>query len=1115
MTMAPPAQKGLSALVLMFLIALTPNRSLASTASRSSAEAPVAPLAKPEPLREATWRLERLFRESLESSAEGLPSAQSPPSFDRLEARLLRLRQEADRLDPTERKEWKRKVLSLEPLLRALRQKGVGGTTSTALTTATGHSWHPSDLRSAERVEAAAHSQCAEALEVDDGLFGAGIPSTVADGPNELWLSYTAKESGLVGVSTAGSRIDTTLEAYAACPGAGSVVSLTHGDDEIGLQARIGFPIAKEQTVWLRVGGSHGATGSRLSGLIGTVTREGTSEPISFEEVRVWRSDGSYLTSSETDGSGVYSVAGIEAGTYFVSTSLYDTDGLLDELYDNIPCPGGASSGCDPAMGTPVLLLDGEVVNGIDFALGTGASLAGRLRDRSTGQPLPGHEVQIFGPSGSLISELHADVAGRFQISGLGDGNVFAVAREPYYGEGLYASQLYQNLPCPFCDPTQGTPIPLVIGSTSTGIDFDLDLLGAIEGTLTRVLAPVPIPFEEIQIHNESGSTVQFTSSDAQGHYRASGLEPGTYFVTTSSYGLFYRELYEEIPCEPSCDPTTGTPVEVTTGAVTGGIDFELNRFAEIRGTVTDEVTGEPIIDVRVRLWDESGGYSDLHFTDSLGHYSFDRVRIGTYFVSTDPVIYLGELYDDLPCNDGCDVTQGTPLVVGLDSTIEGIDFGLIPLGRIEGAVTEEGSGDLIDSFEVRVWDENGFLVAETYPDYGSSTYQVLGLEVGNFFVSVTANNYLGEVFDNLSCPAGPPADCDPTLGTPVSVIQGAATTGIDLALLPKGSISGAVSRADGGAPLSFANLSIYDQDGNFATSTSASNDGSFRVLGLEAGAYFVVSSHYGFLDQLYEGFPCPYPSCVPTTGTPVNVNIGEATTGIDFELQQRGRISGQVSSTHGGTSYGSVQVFDEAGNLHCSETVTIQEPYEIEADSGTYFVFFDGGPNFSSQLFDGFPCADPCDVTTGTPVTVAADSVTSGIDFEVTPTTGILGQVTNAETASHLFNVAIDLWNSSGVHVATALTNPNGLYSFEVGTGSYFVSSDNGVGGVDEIWNNVPCPLGSAFEGLCDPLAGTPLEIVAYDTLLEGIDFHLEFSEIFSDGFESGNTTAWSLTFP
>jgi hypothetical protein len=1086
-------------------------------AAQASGTATVPDEVTSDALRDAVWRLERLLRRRLAAPASG-PAGPAGTETARLRERLHALRRAALRLGGAPGTELARKADALQPLLREVERQGGAGASARP-----GSPWRPADGAPPRRVETAAHATCRDALAVGDGLFSANI-ARPAGGGGELWLRYTATAGGYAVASTAGSGFDTVIEVYDACPAAGGT-RIARGDDELGLQARTGFRAAAGETRWLRVGGWVGSGGSLavalgggVAGFAGIVIREGTGQPLDFWGVEVWDAAGAFVTSTETDFDGVYVVAGLAPGTYFASTDeFFSGDGLLDELYDDLPCPGGAPQGCNPVAGTPIVVPVGDIVTGIDFALGPGAVVAGRVRDAATGLGLPGAEVTVFNQAGGFVAEAFTDVAGRYTAGGLGDGVVFALAGD--FGSE-YQRELYRDIPCPgSCDVTTGTPIPIEVGTTTSGIDFDLERLGAIEGTVTRAVGGAPVSFEDVLIWDDQGSFRESAFTNGLGEYRAGGLTAGTYFATSETFGQFADELYDDLPCFPSCDPTTGTPIPVTLGTTAAGIDFALNRLGTISGTVTDAVSGMPVDSIAARLYDASGDLVGFDF-GFAGSYQFSGLVAGTYFVTSGSDAYRTELYDDLPCPGGapagCDPTAGTAVPAQLDADTTGIDFALTPLGAIAGTVTASDTGDPLDDFFIQVWDADGDFVAGDSFFAGTGTYQIGGLEAGTYFVTAERFDYVGELYDDLPCLDGPPAGCDPTTGTPVAVSLGATTGGIDFALEPKGSIAGTVRDAPTAQPIPFADVQVVDASGFFVASDSADADGDYRVDGLDTGTYFVLAFASGHSTQLYDGLPCPGGSCDPTTGTSVPVTVGAETGGIDFDLPRSGVITGVVTSTVSGPLPSAfVVLFDAGGGFHDSDFTDSEGRYSVEADAGSWFLIAEDFPDHDAQLYDGIPCpGGACDPTTGTPVPVSPGATTSGIDFVLEPARGITGRVEDS-AGNPLPGVAIDLWDTAGDLVGSAVTGLGGLYQFDSGAGTFFVSTDNGLGALDELWDDVPCPLGPAFEGLCDPTIGDPVVVPSFDTLVTGIDFELSGVTIFADGFESGGTTAWSDSTP
>ena len=78
-------------------------------------------------------------------------------------------------------------------------------------------------------------------------------------------------------------------------------------------------------------------------------------------------------------------------------------------------------------------------------------------------------------------------------------------------------------------------------------------------------------------IYNSAGDQMAFPTTNASGTYLTTGLPAGTYYVRTLNSASFFDELYNNLPCTTGiCTVTTGTPVVVTVGATTSGVNFAL-----------------------------------------------------------------------------------------------------------------------------------------------------------------------------------------------------------------------------------------------------------------------------------------------------------------------------------------------------------------------------------------------------------------------------------------------------------------------------------------------------------------------------------------------------------
>ena len=112
---------------------------------------------------------------------------------------------------------------------------------------------------------------------------------------------------------------------------------------------------------------------------------------------------------------------------------------------------------------------------------------------------------------------------------------------------------------------------------------------------------------------------------------------------------------------------------------IDGSISNITNTNGWISGTVTDVATGDPVSDVSIQIYDASGNYVDVSYTDAVGYYElYAGLPGGTYFAATDNYEgYINEVYDDLPCTGVCDPTVGTAIVVTGGITTVGVDFTL------------------------------------------------------------------------------------------------------------------------------------------------------------------------------------------------------------------------------------------------------------------------------------------------------------------------------------------------------------------------------------------------------------------------------------------------------
>ena len=506
-------------------------------------------------------------------------------------------------------------------------------------------------------------------------------------------------------------------------------------------------------------------------------------------------------------------------------------------------------------------------------------AITGVVTEEGTGLPIAFDVVRLYSATGVQIETDITQSNGSYLFGGLVPGTYYVrTDTDDYFDE------LYDDLPCPTtCTVTAGTPISVTAGMTTSGIDFVLGPGGRITGVVTEEGTGLPIAFDVVRLYSATGVQIETDITQSNGSYLFGGLVPGTYYVRTDTDDYF-DELYDDLPCPTTCAVTAGTPISVTAGMTTSGIDFALGPGGRITGVVTEEGTGLPIAFDVVRLYSATGVQIETDITQSNGSYLFGGLVPGTYYVRTDTDDYFDELYDDLPCPTTCAVTAGTPISVTAGMTTPNIDFTLESGGRITGVVTEEGTGLPIAFDVVRLYSATGVQI-ETDITQSNGSYLFGGLVPGTYYVRTDTDDYFDELYDDLPCPT----TCTVTAGTPISVTAGMTTSGIDFVLGPGGRITGVVTEEGTGLPIAFDVVRLYSATGVQIETDITQSNGSYLFGGLVPGTYYVRTDTDDYFDELYDDLPCPT-TCAVTAGTPISVTAGMTTSGIDFALGPGGQ---------------------------------------------------------------------------------------------------------------------------------------------------------------------------------------------------------------------------------
>ncbi len=778
-----------------------------------------------------------------------------------------------------------------------------------------------------------------------------------------------------------------------------------------------------------------------------------------------------------------YTATGLAPGIYkgiFASTSAI---GFVDTAFGGTPCPRG---GCDQSVLPPLFATTGSTLSTINVTMPRGALVRGRVSDGGNPPDCRAYDpaVGLGGCGGIGFNNTLDNYAGFAQVDRAGNyysrtgftagttlyASTFLLRNNFSFGFG-YVDQAYNGLACPYgsCGITTGTGFT-VTGVDTTGIDFPLLKGGSISGQITASSGGAPIAGVDVKVYNSAGRLAGVAKSVVGGSYQVYGLSPGTYYVTTTNALGFLDEAYNNIICDPFCNPLDGTAVVVSGTATTGSINFALDLSATVQGTV--RLGAAPAANVPVELYGAIGNLLRTSSSDAAGLYAFSGLPAGRYYVRTrDTLGRADALFSALSCvGNACQVRSGTPIDLAPPTTsLFTADLTLATPAAITGTITASSGGAPVSGIAVQLLAASG-AVALTSTSNGAGVYRFDGLPAGSYhMVTRGSTGFIDLAFPSTPCPAA----CNGLNGSAIAVTAGTTLSGQNFVLNNGGSISGTV-RSGPVAPIVGANVQVYNSLGIPVGQISTNASGNYQINTLPSGNFFVrTQQSLGFVDQVFNALPCSG-YCDVLSGTAVPVSSGLGTGLVDFTLTGGSSISGRVTNAVGGAGIALARVvaFDTGGFIAGQTQTNASGDYSIAGlQPGTYRLRTANLSGFVNQVHSGISCTPtPCLALSGTPIVLGAAPI-SGINFALTPGSTISG------TAGDTFNNPLPtgtalLLDATGAEVASTPIS-NGVWEFSgVANGTYYVLIRNSSGLVDQLYANVPCPAGA-----CNVAAlGTPI---------------------------------------
>jgi YD repeat-containing protein len=321
----------------------------------------------------------------------------------------------------------------------------------------------------------------------------------------------------------------------------------------------------------------------------------------------------------------------------------------------------------------------------------------------------------------------------------------------------------------------------------------------------------------------------------------------------------------------------------------------------------------------------------------------------------------------------------GPVTVTTAGGTSNTLAFTVSSSGNLSGTITRATGGQAISGAVVDVMQSGIIRATRTTPANG--TYSVTALTSGQYDIRITASGFITQLQASVT-------------------VGGGATTVVNAALAPPGTISGRVTESAGGTGIAGASITATTASGA-SSSTTADANGDYSLTGLAPGSYTVEASGIGFAPQTQAGVAV-------TESSVTTANFSLATTStptVRYVYDELSRLTAVVDTSGDTARY----VYDAVGNVtsivrHSSSGLALLEFSPNRGPVGTVVTLtgsgFSAAPSENTVTFGGTPAtvsgSTPTSIQVTVPagastgvigVTVGGLSTNSGTNFSVTTT--------------------------------------------------------------------------------------------------------------------------------
>ena len=313
----------------------------------------------------------------------------------------------------------------------------------------------------------------------------------------------------------------------------------------------------------------------------GKVTIKGKPAPGIVVGMRLSRPDQFSSTyKAKTDQEGVYRIAKVASGSYFVApvAPAFALAGSVNDL-----------------QGQTVIITESENVDGIDFDLVAGGVITGKVVD-SEGRPMIEEQVTVNSADErdqrrGFLNGMATDDRGIYRIFGVPAGRYKVSVGDPRFGRGdrrrIPAQTYYPDV----TDAAKAVIVEVKEGAETNKIDITIGEAPQAYSVSGRVVdgeSGTPVARAFIQLTRieivDSNSTRGYgeyinVQTDAQGQFRLTNVQPGKYDLSASAPEEANMRVEAAVRFDLIDQDVNGLVIKTTTGATAEGtIVFESSK---------------------------------------------------------------------------------------------------------------------------------------------------------------------------------------------------------------------------------------------------------------------------------------------------------------------------------------------------------------------------------------------------------------------------------------------------------------------------------------------------------------------------------------------------------